>query len=135
MGQTGSKKKAWFIIFQHRSVYFNNDLSMAFTWVFSWFNPFQPALSIIFHPLHLLSTPGAQFAGLGTLKLVGFLATVKTWYPALLTYAVGFFAAPAWRFFGLGKQNAEIQKRNRNRCWMLNIRRFIYIYIFIINIK
>eukprot|EP00435_Cladocopium_sp_Y103_P070506 s247_g35.t1 len=31
---------------------------------------------------------GAQFAGLGTLKLVGFLATVKTWYPALLTYAI-----------------------------------------------
>lgn len=66
---------------------------------------------------------GAQFAGLGTLKLVGFLATVKTWYPALLTYAVGFFAAPAWRFFGLGKQNAEIQKRNRNRQQWLNILR------------
>ena len=58
---------------------------------------------------------GAQFAGLGAVKLVGFLGTVKTVYPALLTYAFSFFAAPAWRFFGLGKQNAEIQKRNQNR--------------------
>ncbi len=66
---------------------------------------------------------GAQFAGLGAVKLVGFLATVKTWYPALLTYAVGFFAAPALRFLNLGRANRGIQKRNKNRRQWLDILR------------
>lgn len=48
---------------------------------------------------------GSQFAGLGAAPLVGFLGAVKSAYPALLTYAVGFFAAPALRFFNLNKNN------------------------------
>ena len=66
---------------------------------------------------------GAQFAGLGAVKLVGFLATVKTLYPALLTYAVGFFAAPALRFLNLKRVNEEIRKRNENRKQWLSILR------------
>lgn len=64
---------------------------------------------------------GAQFAGLAGYKLTGFLAAVKGFYPGLLAYAVGFFAAPAVRFFGLGKTNGEIQQRNQNRKDWLNV--------------
>jgi len=66
---------------------------------------------------------GAQFAGLAGYKLTGFLAAVKGFYPGLLAYAVVFFAAPAWRFFGLGKANSEIQQRNQNRKDWLNVLR------------
>ncbi|CAE7651807.1 unnamed protein product [Symbiodinium pilosum] len=66
---------------------------------------------------------GAQFAGLAGYKLVGFLGAVKGAYPGLLAYAVGFFAAPAVRFFGLGKTNGEIQQRNNNRKEWLNVLR------------
>ena len=66
---------------------------------------------------------GAQFASLAGYQLVGFLGAVKGFYPALLAYAVGFFAAPAIRFLGLGKTNDEIQQRNRNRKDWLNVLR------------
>mmetsp|Transcript_2297 Transcript_2297/g.5477 ORF Transcript_2297/g.5477 Transcript_2297/m.5477 type:complete len:530 (-) Transcript_2297:107-1696(-) len=59
---------------------------------------------------------GVQLASLPAgLALPGFLGLVKTAYPALLAYAIGFIAAPAVRYFGLSSTNAEIQQRNENR--------------------
>jgi len=59
---------------------------------------------------------GVQLASLPAgIVLPGFLGAVKGAYPALLAYAVGFVAAPAARYLGLGGQNAEIQERNRKR--------------------
>lgn len=58
---------------------------------------------------------GAAFADVGAEKLIGFLGAVKTFYPALLSYAVGFFAAPAIRFFNLKRINSEVRARNQYR--------------------
>mmetsp|Transcript_54378 Transcript_54378/g.129589 ORF Transcript_54378/g.129589 Transcript_54378/m.129589 type:complete len:506 (+) Transcript_54378:53-1570(+) len=59
---------------------------------------------------------GAQLAALPAgIILPAWLAFTKTIYPGLLAYAVGFFAGPAFRWFNLQQQNAEIEERNSNR--------------------
>lgn len=63
---------------------------------------------------------GAKLAALpGGIALPGFLGTVQFAYPALLAYAVGFFAAPVVRYLRNGAQNSEIEARNESRrAWL-----------------
>lgn len=67
---------------------------------------------------------GVQLGGLPAgLAVPGFIGLVKTWYPALLAYAIGFVAAPTVRYLGLDSTNSAIQERNRKREDWLNVLR------------
>ncbi|CAJ1355174.1 unnamed protein product [Effrenium voratum] len=67
---------------------------------------------------------GAEFASLDAgVKLIGFLGTVKALYPALVGYAVSFFAVPALRFLSLKKRNSDIDERNKHRRQWLDVLR------------
>eukprot|EP00931_Biecheleriopsis_adriatica_P094174 TRINITY_DN67855_c0_g1_i1.p1 TRINITY_DN67855_c0_g1~~TRINITY_DN67855_c0_g1_i1.p1 ORF type:complete len:518 (-),score=119.87 TRINITY_DN67855_c0_g1_i1:16-1521(-) len=67
---------------------------------------------------------GAQLASLPAgVMLPGWLGAVQSFYPALLAYAVGFFAAPALRYAGNGSENSEIASRNEHRKQWLDVLR------------
>jgi len=70
---------------------------------------------------------GAGYLGLQLARfpagmvLPGFLGTVQFLYPALIAYAVSFFAAPAWRWFRNKSLNQAIEERNEQRRQWLRV--------------